>query len=126
MLMSNVRFYGADAAVGSATRRTIALRFYARGMAVNLYRITEARTTYYRARGARIESLAPVELRRVPDPCPSLPLLALSHPARPVLPNSRALSRGNRRYLASNSHLIEALSSAVSTHEPSVIKCKYK
>jgi len=55
---------------GSTTPRTIALRFYARGMAVNLYRIT-SRTSIIEC-GMWIESLAPVELRRVSDPCSGL------------------------------------------------------
>lgn len=55
---------------GSTTPRTIALRFYARGMAVNLYRIT-SRAPIIEC-GMWIESLAPVELRRVPDPCSGL------------------------------------------------------
>jgi len=58
-------FSSADA-VAEATPRTIALRFYARGMAVNLYRIT-SRVPIIEC-GMWIESLAPVELRRVPDP----------------------------------------------------------
>lgn len=55
---------------GSTTPRTIALRFYVRGMAVNLYRITD-RVPIIEC-GMWIESLAPVELRRVPDPCSGL------------------------------------------------------
>lgn len=56
---------------GSTTPRTIALRFYAlRGMAVNLYRIT-SRIPIIEC-GMWIESLAPVELRRVSDPCSGL------------------------------------------------------
>lgn len=55
---------------GSTTPRTIALRFYTRGMAVNLYRITN-RAPIIEC-GMWIESLAPVELRRVPDPCSGL------------------------------------------------------
>ena len=55
---------------GSTTPRTIALRFYARGMAVNLYRIT-SRAPIIEC-GMWIESLAPVELRRVSDPCSGL------------------------------------------------------
>lgn len=50
----------------STTPRTIALRFYARGMAVNLYRITRTASHYRAVRP--IESLASVEVRRVPDP----------------------------------------------------------
>lgn len=55
---------------GSTTPRTIALRFYTRGMAVNLCRIT-SRTPIIEC-GMWIESLAPVELRRVSDPCSGL------------------------------------------------------
>jgi len=42
-------FSSADAAAGAPLARTIALRFYGRGMAVNLYRIT-SRGPYYRGR----------------------------------------------------------------------------